>query len=78
MTTFAKTLRVSIAVGLLALTTAGAASADVFKPNPYLSRGAFTPNPYQSRDYYHPGSDVWSHLTRFHLTIGGCTRGCVI
>jgi len=74
MTTFAKTARVTLAVAALALTTAGAASADVQRPN-----DAFKPNPYQSRDYYRPGSnDVWSRLTRFHLAIGGCTRGCVI
>ncbi len=52
MTSIAKTARVALAVAVLALTTAGAASADAFHPDPFLQRGApadaFHPDPFVS------------------------------
>ena len=53
MTSIAKHTRVVLAVAALALATAGAASADVYHPDPFVSTGApadvFHPDPYQSR-----------------------------
>ena len=73
MTSIAKTARVALAVAVLALTTAGAASADAFHPDPFLQRGvapgdAFRPDPFLSR----------GRTARVNPNIGGCTRGCVI
>ncbi len=53
MTSIAKTARAALIVAILALATAGAASADAFHPDPFLQRGvapadAFHPDPFVS------------------------------
>jgi hypothetical protein len=81
MTTIAKTTRAALAVAVLALATAGAASADVQNPTTHA-------NP---SDYASPAGSSWSSITpagwkwapesriaRFHPNVGGCMRGCVI
>jgi hypothetical protein len=72
MTTIAKTARAALVVAVLALATAGAASADAFRPSTHH------PDPGRIQTVKAWSSTGSSHSARFRPNAGGCMRGCVI
>ena len=90
MTTIAKTARAALAVAVLALVSAGAASADAFHPDPFVSTGRpgrrVTARPRTSNPGRRSGrgttparppAGLEPHLAR-PPNVGGCYPRCVI
>jgi len=85
MTSIAKSTRVALAIAVVSLATAGAASAGAFHPDPFVSTGApadvYSPADVQplgsSWSSIIPAGWKWapeSHIARFHLNRGGCNE----